>query len=67
MAKGYIDKKGKILELLEGDLAANSVSLPSDAFDFRDAILAVLKKLAKGLSIKKHEEKKKRPTARRTR
>ncbi|MEZ9804559.1 type III restriction-modification system endonuclease [Vibrio sp. 10N.261.55.B8] len=56
--KGYIDKKGKILDSLKTDLVDNTVSLPESVQAHSDAILATLTKVAKGLSIKKHEEKK---------
>ncbi|MEZ9927052.1 type III restriction-modification system endonuclease [Vibrio breoganii] len=56
--KGYIDKKGKILDSLKTDLVDNAVSLPESVQEHSDAILATLTKVAKGLSIKKHEEKK---------
>lgn len=56
--KGYIDKKGKILDSLKTDLVDNTVSLPESVQEHSDAILATLSKVAKGLSIKKHEEKK---------
>ncbi|MGI2115674.1 type III restriction-modification system endonuclease [Shewanella frigidimarina] len=58
MAKGYIDKKGKIQDSLKADLADNTVSLPESVIEHSEAILATLSKVAKGLSIKKHEEKK---------
>ncbi|QHS12040.1 type III restriction-modification system endonuclease [Shewanella sp. Arc9-LZ] len=57
-AKGYIDKKGKIQDSLKADLADNTVSLPESLIEHSEAILATLSKVAKGLSIKKHEEKK---------
>ncbi|PML28912.1 type III restriction endonuclease subunit R [Vibrio breoganii] len=56
--KGYIDKNGKILDALKTDLADNSVSLPESVQAHSEAILATLAKVSKGLSIKKHEEKK---------
>ncbi len=56
--KGYIDKKGKIQDSLKLDLAENSVSLPESVKEHTGAILATLTKVSKGLSIKKHEEKK---------
>nr|WP_041412567.1 DEAD/DEAH box helicase family protein [Shewanella baltica] len=56
--KGYIDKNGKIQDSLKADLADNTVSLPESVQQHSDAILATLAKVAKGLSIKKHEEKK---------
>ena len=56
--KGYIDNKGKILDSLKTDLVDNTVSLPESVKEHSDAILATLTKVAKGLSIKKHEEKK---------
>lgn len=56
--KGYIDKNGKIQDSLKADLADNTVSLPESVQPHSDAILATLTKVAKGLSIKKHEEKK---------
>ncbi|WP_165465286.1 type III restriction-modification system endonuclease [Enterobacter cloacae] len=55
---GYIDKNGKIQDSLKADLANNTVSLPESVEKYSDAILAVLTKVSKGLSIKKHEEKK---------
>lgn len=54
---GYIDKNGKIQDSLKADLANNTVSLPESVEKYSDAILAVLTKVSKGLSIKKHEEK----------
>lgn len=56
--KGYIDNKGKILDSLKTDLVDNTVSLPESVQEHSDAILATLTKVAKGLSIKKHEDKK---------
>ncbi|GAD88263.1 type III restriction-modification system enzyme Res [Vibrio halioticoli NBRC 102217] len=56
--KGYIDKNGKILDALKTDLADNSVSLPDSVQAHSEAIIATLAKVSKGLSIKKHEEKK---------
>lgn len=56
--KGYIDKKGKILDSLKIDLVEKTVSLPESVKEYSDAIIATLTKVAKGLSIKKHEEKK---------
>jgi type III restriction enzyme len=56
--QGYIDKKGKIQDSLKSDLADNNVNLPQSMKDHTDAILATLTKVTKGLSIKKHEEKK---------
>ncbi|HBC3440382.1 TPA: DEAD/DEAH box helicase family protein [Vibrio parahaemolyticus] len=56
--KGYIDKNGKIQDSLKADLADNTVSLPESVKEYSDAILATLTKVSKGLSIKKHEEKK---------
>ena len=57
-SEGYIDKKGKIQDSLKNDLVDNTVSLPESVQEHSDAILATLTKVAKGLSIKKHEEKK---------
>ncbi len=57
-SQGYIDKKGKIQDSLKNDLVDNTVSLPESVQNHSDAILATLTKVAKGLSIKKHEEKK---------
>lgn len=56
--QGYIDKKGKIQDSLKSDLADNTVNLPESVKDYTDAILATLSKVSRGLSIKKHEEKK---------
>ncbi len=56
--KGYIDKNGKIQDSLKADLADNTVKLPESVKEYSDAILATLTKVSKGLSIKKHEEKK---------
>ena len=56
--QGYIDKQGKIQDSLKSDLIDNTVSLPESVNAYSDAIIATLTKVAKGLSIKKHEEKK---------
>lgn len=56
--KGYIDKNGKIQDALKSDLAENKVSLPESVVAHTAAILATITKVAKGLSIKKQEEKK---------
>ncbi len=56
--QGYIDKKGKIQDSLKSDLADSTVTLPESVKEHSDAILATLTKVSKGLSIKKHEEKK---------
>lgn len=55
---GYINNKGKIQDSLKIDLADNTVVLPENAKEHTEAILATLTKVARGLSIKKHEEKK---------
>lgn len=55
---GYIDKNGKIQDSLKADLFDNTVNLPESVTEYSDAILATLRKVSKGLSIKKHEEKK---------
>ncbi|WP_261817619.1 type III restriction-modification system endonuclease [Vibrio gallicus] len=56
--EGYIDKKGKIQDSLKIDLAENKVSLPESVKEYAGSILATLEKVSKGLSIKRHEEKK---------
>ncbi|MGL5758551.1 type III restriction-modification system endonuclease [Plesiomonas sp.] len=58
LAEDYIDKKGKIQDSLKVALAENRVSLPEQYATHTDAIIATIGKVAKGLSIKKHEEKK---------
>lgn len=55
---GYIDKYGKIQDSLRADLSVNTIILPESVKEYSDAILSILTKVAKGLSIKKHEEKK---------
>ncbi|MHA1179034.1 restriction endonuclease subunit R, partial [Psychrobacter faecalis] len=55
---GYINNKGKIQDSLKTDLADNTVVLPESVEEYAEAILATLTKVARGLSIKKHEEKK---------
>ncbi|WP_227875171.1 hypothetical protein [Oceanisphaera profunda] len=57
-AQGYIDNKGKIQESLKVALAESKVNLPEHLAEHTDAIVATISKVAKGLSIKKHEEKK---------
>lgn len=57
-AEGYIDSKGKIQDSLKQALADNKVNLPDRFAEYTEAILATIGKVAKGLSIKKHEEKK---------
>lgn len=56
--KGYINKSGKIQDSLKADLADNTVSLPESVKEYSDAILATLRKVSKGLDVKKYEEKK---------
>lgn len=56
--EGYIDKKGKIQDLLNIDLAENKVSLPDSVIKHSGAIIATLTKVSKGLSIKRCEERK---------
>ncbi|WP_186473824.1 type III restriction-modification system endonuclease [Psychrobacter sp. KCTC 72983] len=56
--QGYINNKGKIQDSLKTDLADNIVVLPESVEEYAEAILATLTKVARGLSIKKHEEKK---------
>ena len=58
MDKGYIDRNGKILDALKTDLVDNTVSLPISVQEYSGAILATLTKVAKGLSIKRLEERK---------
>ncbi len=56
--EGYLDSKGKVTDDLKTALKDNSVKLP-DAFNEQTAqINLVLKKVAGGLNVKKHEEKK---------
>ena len=57
-AENYIDSKGKIQDALKQALADNKVNLPDQFAEHAEAILATIGKVAKGLSIKKHEEKK---------
>lgn len=57
-AEGYIDSKGKIQDALKQALADNKVNLPDQFAEHAEAIIATIGKVAKGLSIKKHEEKK---------
>lgn len=57
-AEGYIDSKGKIQDSLKQALADNKVNLPDQFAEHAEAIVATIGKVAKGLSIKKHEEKK---------
>jgi type III restriction enzyme len=57
-AEGYIDSKGKIQDSLKQALADNKVNLPDQFAQHSEAILATIGKVAKGLSIKKFEEKK---------
>ncbi|BDC88356.1 DEAD/DEAH box helicase family protein [Aeromonas caviae] len=57
-AEGYIDSKGKIQDALKQALADNKVNLPDQFAEHAEAILATIGKVAKGLSIKKFEEKK---------
>ncbi|MEQ1962783.1 DEAD/DEAH box helicase family protein [Xenorhabdus khoisanae] len=58
MFQGYIDAKGKIQDALKIAINNNEVSLPSSVTEHTDAIVATLKKLTKGLNVKKHEEKR---------
>ncbi|AOM41802.1 type III restriction-modification system endonuclease [Xenorhabdus hominickii] len=58
LSQGYIDDKGKIQDVLKIAINNNEVNLPSSVAEHTDAIVAMLKKLAKGLNVKKHEEKR---------
>lgn len=58
LAQCYIDSKGKIQDSLKVALSENKVNLPDQYAEHTDAIIATIGKVAKGLSIKKHEEKK---------
>ena len=58
LAENYIDSKGKIQDSLKIALAENKVNLPAQFAAHAEAILATIGKVAKGLSIKKFEEKK---------
>ncbi|MBD2813204.1 DEAD/DEAH box helicase family protein [Xenorhabdus sp. Flor] len=58
LSQGYIDGKGKIQDVLKIAINNNEVSLPSSVAEYTDAIVATLKKLAKGLNVKKHAEKR---------
>ncbi|WP_416777048.1 type III restriction-modification system endonuclease [Xenorhabdus budapestensis] len=58
LSQGYIDGKGKIQDVLKIAINNNEVNLPSCVAEHTDAIVATLKKLAKGLNVKKHEEKR---------
>lgn len=57
-SQGYINSKGKIQDALKQDLADNTVDLPDDVQEYTEAIVATLTKVSRGLSIKKHEEKR---------
>lgn len=58
LESGYIDHSGKIQGSLQTALANHTVQLPESVQVHSAAILAMLTKVSKGLSIKKHEEKK---------
>ncbi|WP_255523089.1 type III restriction-modification system endonuclease [Xenorhabdus sp. PB62.4] len=58
LSQGYIDGKGKIQNALKIAINNNEVSLPSSVAEHTNTIVATLKKLAKGLNVKKHEEKR---------
>ncbi len=58
LSQGYIDGKGKIQDVLKIAINNNEVSLPSRVAEYTEAIVAMLKKLAKGLNVKKHAEKR---------
>ncbi|PHM74961.1 type III restriction-modification system endonuclease [Xenorhabdus kozodoii] len=58
LSQGYIDGKGKIQDALKMAINHNAVNLPSHVAGYTEAIVATLKKLVKGLNVKKHEEKR---------
>ncbi|OCH02947.1 type III restriction-modification system endonuclease [Aliivibrio fischeri] len=58
LARDYINSKGKIQDTLKEALDNNQVDLPEEVAEHSEAIVAVLKKLSKGLHVKKHEEKR---------
>ncbi len=55
---GYLDNRGKVTDELKTALKENSLDLPDDFKEQAAQINAVLKKVAGGLNVKKHEEKK---------
>lgn len=55
---GYIDNRGKVTDKLKQALKENTLVLPEEFKDQAAQINATLKKLAGGLNVKKHEEKK---------
>ncbi len=58
LKEDYIDSKGKIQDSLKIAIDNNEVSLPDSVVAYREAIIATLTKVAKGLNIKKREERK---------
>ncbi|MBD1388857.1 DEAD/DEAH box helicase family protein [Neiella sp. HB171785] len=58
LTQGYIDKHGKIQDVLKEAIDNNAVSLPDHVSEHAEAIVATLQKLAKGLNVRKHEEKR---------
>ncbi|WP_338803928.1 DEAD/DEAH box helicase family protein [Xenorhabdus griffiniae] len=58
LSQGYIDGKGKIQDALTMAMNNNEVNLPFSVTEHTEAIVATLKKLVKGLNVKKHEEKR---------
>lgn len=55
---GFLDSRGKVTDALKTVLKENSLDLPDGFKEQAAQINAVLKKVAGGLNVKKHEEKK---------
>ena len=55
--KGYIDKNGKVQDMLRGDLKEGVVDLPDDMSAHSDQVLAVLRKVAGNLNIKNADDR----------
>ncbi|GGF00813.1 type III restriction endonuclease subunit R [Kangiella profundi] len=58
-AAGYINKKGKVQDLLKNDLQSGELNIPDEFKAHTPQIAAVLKKVAGNLNIKNRDDKKK--------
>jgi type III restriction enzyme len=57
-AKGYIDARGNIQDVLKADLKAGEIDLPDEVKDHTTLINAVLRKVAGKLNIKNADDRK---------
>lgn len=58
LAKGYVDSKNQVTDLLREDLKNNSLSVAEEVFEYKASIEAVCRKVSGKLNIKPAKEKR---------